>query len=184
MTNDLDPGWQPSLRNMIPFVGLIRVRRGGETNGLTILRTIFLAFVAALFLYFVAFSYIEPWDGGDERWLPWAVVAIGIVSLIWIARIRRRQLSTASAASLADSYRVLFFVGIAVAEGAALAGIAGVLLSRSLWLYLVGLPFALVGMWTMAPSHHDIQRRQRDITAAGSPLSLLDALISAPPPRP
>ena len=79
MTNDSDPGWQPSLRNMIPFVGLIRVRRGGETNGLTILRTIFLALVAALFLYFVAFSYIEPWDGGDERWLPWAVVAIGIV---------------------------------------------------------------------------------------------------------
>jgi len=55
-------------------------------------------------------------------------------------------------------------------------------LGGSLWIYLVGLAFGLVGLWMIAPTRSDIERRQREITAAGSPLSLLDALISVPWP--
>jgi hypothetical protein len=39
-----------------------------------------------------------------------------------------------------------------------------------------------VGLWMIAPTRSDIERRQREIIAAGSPLSLLDALISVPMP--
>jgi hypothetical protein len=76
----------------------------------------------------------------------------------------------------------LFFIGVGVAEASALCGFAGVLLGGSRWIYLVGLAFGLVGLWMIAPTRSNIERRQREITAAGAPLSLLDALISVPGP--
>jgi hypothetical protein len=76
----------------------------------------------------------------------------------------------------------LFFIGVGVASAAALWGFVGVFLGGSLWIYLVGLAFGLVGLGMIAPARRDIERRQREITAAGSPLSLLDALISVPWP--
>jgi hypothetical protein len=166
----------------VPVVGFVmRVRaRRRETNGLIVLRTVFLGLIPGLFLFPVALSFIEPWDGGDEGGLPLAIVAIGIVSLVWEAWILRRQLPTASPEGLAGSYRALIFLGVGFAEVPALCAIAVVLLRGSLWIYFVGLPFALVGLWMVAPGQSAIERRQREITAAGSPHSLLDALMSAP----
>jgi len=188
VTNYEDPGWRPSLRGLwwyaLPIVGsVMRVRaRGRETNGLIVLRSVFLGLVAALLLFVVPLSFIGPWDGGDERWVPWAVVAIGIASLAWVARIRRRPLPTTSPEVLARHYRAWFFIGVSAAADAALLAFVGVFLGGSLWIYLVGLAFGLVGLWMIAPTRSDIERRQREITAAGSPLSLLDGLISVPRP--
>jgi hypothetical protein len=180
-----DPGWWPSLRGLwwytIPVVGpVMRVSaRQRQTNGLIALRSVFLSLVVALLFFVVVYGVITPWDGGDERWVPWTVVVIGIGSIAWI---RRRPLPTTSSEALARSYRALFYIGVGVGSAAALWGLAGVLLGGSLWIYLVGLAFALVGLWMIAPTRSDIERRQREITAAGSPLSLLDALISVPRP--
>ena len=151
-------------------------------NGLILLRSVFLVLVAALLLLVVPLSFVGPWDGGDERWVPWAVVAIGIISLAWVARIRRRPLPTTSPEALARHYRALVFIGVGAAADAALLGSVGVFLGGSSWIYLVGLAFGLVGLWMIAPTRSDVERRQRAITAAGSPLSLLDALISVPWP--
>jgi len=153
-----------------------------ERNGLIVLRSVFLALLVTLFLFLVPLSFIGPWDGGDEPWVPWAVVVIGIASLAWVARIRRRPLPTTSPEALARHYRALFFIGVSAAADAALLGFVGVFLGGSLWIYLIGLAFGLVGLWMIAPTRSDIERRQREITAAGSPLSLLDALISVPRP--
>jgi O-antigen/teichoic acid export membrane protein len=181
-----DPGWWPSLRGLwwyaIPVVSYVmRVRaRRRETNGLIVLRSVFLGLIAALLLFAVPLSFIAPRDVGDEGWVPWAVVAIGIASLAGIARIRRRPIPTTSPEALARVYRALFFIGVGVASAAALWGFVGVFLGGSLWIYLVGLAFGLVGLWMIAPTRSDIERRQQEIIAAGSPLSLLDALISVP----
>ncbi|MGH2529602.1 MAG: hypothetical protein ACRDH0_09775 [Actinomycetota bacterium] len=183
-----DPGWWPSLRELrwypMPIVGeLMNVRRWRkERNGLIVLRNVFLGLLVSLFLFVFALSFIAPWDGGDERWVPWAAVVIGIVSLAWVARIRRRPLLTTSPEALARYYRALFFIGLGVAAEPALLGFLGVFQGGSAWIYLVGLAFSLVGLWMIAPTRRDIERRQREITAAGSPLSLLDALISVPRP--
>jgi F0F1-type ATP synthase membrane subunit c/vacuolar-type H+-ATPase subunit K len=183
-----DPGWLPSLRGLawplIPFVGLMKLRRRTEANGLVALRTVFLSIVVALFLFLLSLSFLGRWDGGDERWVPWTVVALGICSLAGMSWVRRRPLVTGSPEALASSYRTRFFMGIGVAESAALFGFAGVFIGCSLWIYLIGLVFALVGLWMIAPSRLDIERRQTEITAAGSPLSLLDALIAVPPATP
>jgi O-antigen/teichoic acid export membrane protein len=183
-----DPGWWPSLRGLwwyaLPIVGsVMRVRaRRRETNGLIVLRSVFLGLIVPLLLFVVMLSFIEPWDGGDEGWVPWVVVVIGIASLAGLAGIRRRPLPTTSPEALARLYRAWFFIGVGVASAAALWGFVGVFLGGSLWIYLVGLAFGLIGLWMIAPTRSDIERRQREITAAGSPLSLLDAIISVPRP--
>src|SRR6266545_1649039 len=125
-----EPGWWPSLRGLwrhwIALVGsVMRLRaKPVETNGLGLLRSVFLSVLVSLFLFVVALSFIAPWDGGDERWVPWAVVVIGIVSLAWVARIRRRPLSTTSPEALARYYRASFFIGDCAAAGRALWGFA------------------------------------------------------------
>jgi len=99
-------------------------------------------------------SFIAPWDAGDERWVPWAVAAVGIFALAAMAWIRRRPLVTGSPEALAGSCRASFFIGVG--------------------------PGRLHG--AVRPRRRvrlDIERRQREIRAAGSPLSLLDALVSA-----
>jgi hypothetical protein len=185
VANQKDPGWLPSLRGLwwflIPIVNVRRMSgRRTKESALIVLRTVVLGIVASLFLFLWAMSFITPWDGGDERWVPWAVVVIGVVSLAYIARIRRRPLPTTSPEALARHYRALVFVGLGVAADAAMLGLAGVFQGGSLWIYLVGLAFGLVGLWMIAPTRSDIERRQREITAAGSPLSLQDALTTVP----
>ena len=180
-----DPGWRPSKWYvLIPLVGqLTKGWMGGkETNLLVGLRSMFLRFLISLFLILWGFTYIAPWDGGDERWVPWAVAAFGLISLAATAWVRRRPLVTGSPEALAGSYRANFSMGLGLADSPAMAGFAGVFIGDSLWIALVGLAFGLVALWMIAPTRSDIERRQREITAAGSPLSLLDALSSVPPP--
>jgi hypothetical protein len=62
----------------------------------------------------------------------------------------------------------------------ALTALAGVLLVGSLWIYLLGFNFSLGGLVWIAPTRGDLERRQAEITASGSPLSLLDALLTTP----
>lgn len=170
-----DPGWLPSLRglqwSLIPIAGQVMRARGRrkETNGLVGLRSTFLGLLGSLFFFLFAMSFITPWDGGDERWVPWAVAAVGVFALAQMAWIRRRPLVTGSLEALAGSYRAGFFLGVGLAESEALFGFVGVFIGGSLWIFLVGLAFALVGFWMIAPTCLDIERKQRDITAAGSP---------------
>jgi hypothetical protein len=153
-------------------------------NGVIILRSIYLGVAGQVTLFPVAMSFLDHDKGETSAEIPWAVVPIGIVTLACITRLRRRPLRTTTPAELAGSYRGLFFLGIGFAAIPVLCAVGLSFFSTSFWTCLIGLPFSIVGMWLVAPSRSDIKRRQRDITAAGSPLSLLDALISAPPSRP
>jgi hypothetical protein len=182
-----DPGWREALRGLwwylIPLVGPILRGRGAgqQENGLVALRSVYAGLIVPLFLFVVVLTFIEPFDGGDEGWVPWVVVIIGVVSVALIARFRRRPLVTTSSKALAGTYRAWFFIEIGLAEAAGLFGFVGVFLTLGYWVYLLGLAFALAGLWLAAPTRSDIERRQREISAAGSSLSLLDALIEMRP---
>ncbi len=187
MTHE-DPGWRPASTGLwwyfVPFLGaFMRIKaQHRETDGLLRLRRTFLSLLPSLAFFFIAFSFLEPFDGGNEEWFPALVALVGLVSLAGAVWIRGRALDTTSPAALAGSYRAVCVLGIGIAEMAALCGTAAALLSGSSWLYLIGAAFTLVGLWLVAPTAHDIERRQRAIIAKGSTLSLLDALSGTPPP--
>jgi hypothetical protein len=115
---------------------------------------------------------------GDEGWIPFAVLALGVYSLVAVIHTNGRPLSTQSPEALAISYRARFFIGIGFAESAALFGTCGVFIGGSLWIYLVGLPFALAGFAIIAPTRANIERKQSKIQASGSSLSVGGALLA------
>lgn len=78
------------------------------------------------------------------------------------------------------------FLGIGVAEVPGLVGLALVLLTNSLWVYLIGLSFSLIDLTLVGPTRAEIARRQRQIVEAHLPYDLTRALLRRPdlPRRP
>src|SRR6266508_2999343 len=101
--------------------------------------------------------------------------ALGSDSALWA---RLRPLDLTSPGRLARSYRSNAFTRIGLAEAAVLTGLVGVFVGDSLWIYVVGMAFGLFGLSLAAPSVRDIQRRQQEIAARGSALSLVEVLAA------
>ena len=184
-----DPGWGPAIRRgpfivLLPFAHIrtmYTLRKGG-VDGLTVLRMLFLHFLFALLLFLVVLVLVL----GEEEPKPipgWMAVAFPVVlvgCLAGVAWARARPLVVSDETSLAGSYRTVFFLGVAYAEAAALFGFVGVFLVDRLTPYLIGLGVAVVGLTLIAPTRANIERRQREITAQGSTLSLGRTLVDAP----
>ena len=180
-----DPGWVEPLRCL--GRAMLRPWRAegvlGASDGLSRLRAVFLAFPLALVFYFVvAVLLIE--DGGPSP-QTWALSTVGIAGIVGIVCTRwtaSRRLVSSSDRELADSFRTNFFIGIAFAETPVLLGFALALVQDSLAPLLVGFSFTLVGFWILVPTRAHLERRQRELTATGSPLLLGEALSQAHPP--
>lgn len=145
------------------------------------LRSTFIGLVGSLFAITITFSLLKP--TGHASWTLWIVVVIGTLSLAYITRLRRRPLDSRSLETLATSYRIRWLIGVGLAEAVALWGFVGTFFGGNYPTYFVGVGFSLVGLLMMAPTRGDIERRQEQITAAGSPLSLLKAVTSIPTGR-
>jgi hypothetical protein len=152
-----DPGWRSPLGALIPFVGLRTLRRRG-TDGLTALRGIIVGLITALVLFIVALSYVVEVDG-DPALAPAVVIAVGLLSHLAIGFLARRRPSTNSLRDLGDSWRTRMFTGVGLAELPGLVGVAAALISDTLWVYLIGMMFALAGFWRIAPSKRGIKMR-------------------------
>ncbi|MGH8262139.1 MAG: hypothetical protein ACRET4_01565 [Steroidobacteraceae bacterium] len=169
-----DPGWRSAIWWFVPM--WIWKRPVGD--GLTALRLSFLALVDALFFFIVMVAFVEPWSSGHEGAVPLLIAVLGCVALVGISWQRRRPLIGDTPERLATNYRAGLFIGIGLAEAPALFGIATTLVVGSWWIYLVGLAFSLIGFVLIAPTRGKIQRRQEEIQAAGSPLSLGRAVMA------
>ena len=171
----------PLLWNLVPVYGQWKLLREkpDQADGLTALRFIFIGLVVSLFLFLVVLSFIVPWNGsGDAKWLLPAIAVVAAIGLARVRAARNRPLKIESRERLAGSYRANRFLGVGYSE--APAAFFGAVFVGKLWLYLVGLTSALVGLALIAPTRADIERRQQQIAAQGSSLSLLEALMSPP----
>jgi hypothetical protein len=179
-----DPGWIPTITSLawVPLVGPIVMLRQ-QRPALVFLRGQFLGLALVPFLFLGSLTFIASFDGKLAGPAFVAVVAMGVVSLSALLWLRSRPLTAATDVSPAALYRSTFFIGIASAEVPALWGFAGVVIGGSLWIYLIGLAFSMIGFALIAPTRGDIERRQEQLAAAGSPLPLLDALMT-PAERP
>ena len=159
------------------MVGILVRRRAKRTaDGLTWLRIVFLYLVRSQVFLLIALLFIAE-GAGEESWYWWALLGYGTLSVGAVRLLRNRPLDATSDLRLAGSYRAKTFLGIGFAQAAVLFGFAGTLISGGLTIFLIGLGFGLAGMALIAPTAHDIQRRQERHEAAGSTRSLLDALM-------
>lgn len=182
-----DPGWRRVFGRF--GGGMLRPWRssalGEGLDGVSVLRLLFLVFLVAMAAYLFAVFQIVGEGEPAQSWMLWAIAALGIASIVGARWGTSRRLATSSEQELAASYRTNFFIGIAFAEAPALVGFALAIATEALMPFLEGLAFTLVAMWLIAPRRRHIERRQRDVTASGSPLSLGEALTRAyPRPRP
>ena len=179
-----DPGWRGVSARVLG--GLLKPWKGHRLadglDGVSTLRMLSILFVGALFLYlFVTFQLVEEDHDPVRSLTVWGIALVGIASILGARWAAGRPLNASSDQELAASYRTNFFVGIVFAESPALIGFALSFVEGSRIPYLWGFAFSLVAMLTVAPTRGHLERRQRDITTAGSPLSLGEALSRSYP---
>lgn len=184
-----DPGWSKAFRQaalgMIPGVGMVlylRRVREGVTDGLTLLRALFLTFVAGFVLVGVVVAVLVNLStfAVSQRGVPvppfaGVVVVFGVGALVAGARLSR-PMSASTAPGLAGAYRTRFFLRVAFAEAPALAGFAGFVSTGRWWLYPLGAAFTSIGFVRVAPTAANLARDQEMLDADDSALSLIAAL--------
>jgi hypothetical protein len=179
-----DPGW-PSLGDWLrqAFVPMVRPRRAHEPAGnkLVGMRALYLRFVASPLLFGVVLAILagssDRSDGSvDGAIVAAAVVAIGVATLV-LARAMERGLDCATDDALARSYRTRFFLRLAFAQTASLAGFVGFfLVGHELWAYVLGALLAVPTSWRAAPTAAHLARDQAILSAGGCGRSLVKAL--------
>lgn len=110
-----------------------------------------------------------------------AVAVIGVASLA-MRKVVRRPLPAESESGLASGYRNRFFLEIALAESAALAGFVGFVLTGDSLLYPLGAAFTAVGFGLLVPTSPHLARDEEELRRGGIGLSLVAALRRSPRP--
>jgi hypothetical protein len=176
-----DPGWVPALARM--YLGSQFAFRKRPSDGMVILRLLFLALLLSAFLILFVLSFIIDRWGAFDLALAVAIAALGAAGVAAALWTTNRELDVSSAATLAQSYRTNFFLGFAMSQAPLLISFVISLIKHEQWPYLVALPFHLIGMALIAPSRRNLNRYQDQIGRRGSNLSLGRALSSFPPNR-
>ena len=177
-----DPGWDFSLRSFpYTFVPQYAIQRAAKQPGFNVLaftRQMFVSYCLSLaaitVVVFILAGTVQPED-------PQSALAAGMVGAFGIAgliagRLLHRQLDCSSDASLAASYQTRFFLRVAFAQSAALGGFALSIALGPWWVYLIGLGFAAIGMFKVAPTRPRLEVEQAELTANGCHRSLSRAL--------
>ena len=171
----LDPGWIPAFAEMLPWFGLLVVRRA---EPFTKLRGIFLAFylsVALFGLFLITVEQPQSTSGPSPTACVGIVGTVGAIALIVEVMLRTPPLTGTSTRDLFTKYQRSFFLLVACAEVPPLIGFVFAIYTNRPWLYFVGAGIAAIGLTLAAPTHHDIYRHDA---------ALLRPFLRRPDPRP
>jgi hypothetical protein len=172
----------------MPGLNVFRLRsRLATADGLTRTRVIYLGVVFALWLFLIVLTSIVSvdrwWSTDHSLWFFIVVLAVSCLTSLAVRWVRGRPLDTSSPRSLATSFMARMFIGIGYAETAAVVAFVSVFLMHALWIYFVGLAFSTINLILVGPTRREIARRQEQIMAQGSGLSLGAALMAMPSGR-
>jgi ABC-type Co2+ transport system permease subunit len=187
-----DPGWRSALGGLwwvlVPGQMIRQQRRAmaAGTNGLTVLRRLFASFVAALIMIGLAVVLLSATTTQTHHPLAPVDVAIGVVVYgvfsVFAPRLIEKPLDCSADQRLAGTYRTRFFLRLAFANAAALLGFVGFMLSNNGWFYVLGVAFAAIGFYRVAPSAAHLAKDQQALSDSSCSRSLIAALATLPPP--
>ena len=151
--------------------------RAGK-DGVSLLQQLWatLAFAGVLIAVIVGFLGLD-WGGPTALGVG---AALGLLSFGTAVVVRRKKVDASSEEALAASYRTLFFLSFALVELPYLISFVLTFVLDEKLVVFAALPGFLIGMFLIAPFSSELRRRQREITAQGSHLSLEDALRKMP----
>jgi hypothetical protein len=189
MTDFDDPGWRPVLRRLGPAVifpwirlskGYRQKEKAAVARPLMVARTVFVGIFVAPFLFLFVLSSVVT---GSGRWSSpggwgWAAAGFGTVGLLAAAALRRQSLRDSDADALLRSWNSALFIGIGRACLPEFAALVLTITSHRLWVFVIGLAFTVVCLLLVAPSRGNIERRQSQLDARGTPLSLGQVLMT------
>ena len=187
-----DPGWRSALVGLwwvlVPGQMIRQQRRAtaAGTHGLTILRRLFASFACALVMIGAVVVLLSATTTLTRHPLPSIDVAIGVllygVFSVFVPRLIEKPLDCSSDQRLAGTYRTRFFLRLAFANAAALLGFVGFMESNNGWFYALGVAFAAIGFYRVAPSAANLAKDQQALSDASCSRSLIAALATLPPP--
>ncbi len=171
-----DPGWPIDWLTLVPGVFLIRSRRAG-VDGLVALRQLFAAFSVGVAATSVVVVVLAQGPGPTQPQWTFGVLllVIGAASVTACTRAGP-SLDCGDDASLVESFRARFLIGLAFAESAALLGFVAFFLTGQEWMYFAGAAMTAVGFWRLAPTAAHLDQAQAVLRAAGCTRSLVAAL--------
>jgi hypothetical protein len=189
-----DPGWRAALRGLwwvlIPgqIVRQQRKARQADANGLTLLRSLFVSFVAALVIIEPVVLTLSAASRSSRHPISSGafVVALALYGMfaLTVPRLIEQPLDCSDDARLAGTYRTRFFLRMAFSQSVALLGFVGYLVTSRGWLYPFGLAFTAVGFLRLIPTSSNLAKDQEVLRESGCGRSLVDALATIPPPGP
>jgi hypothetical protein len=172
----------------LPLFNLFVARRKHpppQPDGLVAIRLIFLGNFIPLFLFGVLLSLqirLRHWFASSEGdWFALLVIAAGLGSQLGIRWLLRRPLDVSTPLALIGEWRGRLFIGMGLSSAPALIAFIATFLTGTLWIYLLGLFFAVLGFLTIGPTRKNLTQLQERIREQGSPLSLV-AVLRHPPP--
>lgn len=176
-----DPGWRKAVAMlpgmMIPGVAIVRAQRTAGTDGLVVLRSLYLSFVTAIVLIGVVVLLIGDLSDGTSRpALGLGLVVVAAAVSVGAQAVVPGGLDGSTDQSLGDSYRTRFFLRIALSEAIALVGFVVGLAVGPWWAYFVGGMLALVSLARIAPSRRNLAADQDALSLRGSTRSLVEVL--------
>ncbi len=183
--NGRDPGWKPALRlyarGLLPWNHFRRKTRRPVLNPLTTFRLIWLSLLISLFLFYLVLSFVIPW-GDDGGPFVWVIPLLGISLLVVVWVMRNQPLDTSSEQALMSSFVTRFYVSFALSETTAMFAFVFTFMREARWLYLLGLPFTVAGLFLCGPLQANIERYDRMLRTSGTPLRLSTVLMTPGPP--
>ena len=152
-------------------------RRGdARLPALLEIRLFWLVFVESLGLFLFVLSFVLPWSGpGGWFWL--IVPAVGALAIWRILLLYGRTLQGSTASELRLAYQRRFFTGFPSSIYPSLAGFIGAFIQQARWVYALGLPFSLAGMYLIAPTARHLASDQQRLDTRPDAPRLLESLL-------
>jgi hypothetical protein len=166
-----DPGWSGVMR---AFGKL------GQSDGITVLRILFLSLLAAPFLILYVLAFIADEIGSPTGPLLLVIVAVGVLVVLLVRRIITTSLDATSADKAVEKYRSRFFLAFALNEFPLLLSFVLTFTEEEMWPYLAYFPFFLAGMWAIAPGKRNLEAIEQDLMQRGASFSFRAEFAAAP----